>query len=194
MRRKQRIYTERDWKAADGLDRLYIHLMEPERWVLSELEETKLEGLRTTWKIICQKSRQRERLLLIAEMCQVTERTAYRYMQDAVALFGETLHIDHDLELHLAYERYLSIHEAAKKEEDWDNARRALDSAMGVRHEIEARVPKDKKVYTAIIFTSDPSALRARNDDAETLDFDELPAHATESVLERQAIGVPAGD
>lgn len=193
MRKKPRIYTERDWKAADGLDRLYIHLMEPERWALMPQEEEKLEALRTAWKIICQKSRQRERLLLIAEMCGVTERSAYRYMQDAVALFGETLHIDHDLELHLAYERYLSIHEAAKKEEDWDNARRALDSAMTVRHEIEARQPKREKVYAAILFTTDPAALQARNREGEEIDFDELPSHATESVLERETTELPAG-
>lgn len=184
MRKKPRIYTERDWQAADGLDRLYIHLMEPGRWALMPQEADKLEALRTAWKIICQKSRQRERLLLIAEMCGVTERSAYRYMQDAVALFGETLHIDHDLELHLAYERYLSIHEAAKKEEDWDNARRALDSAMTVRHEIEQRQPKRAKVYAAIFFTNDPAALRPRNqEEGEEIDFDELDG--TQSVLER---------
>lgn len=192
MRKKQRIYTERDWKAADALDRLYIHLMEPERWALMPQESEKLDALRTAWRIICQKSRQRERLLLIAEMCGVTERSAYRYMQDAVALFGETLHIDHDLELHLAYDRYLSLHESAKKEEDWDNARRALDSAMTVRNEIEMRQPKREKVYAAILFTNDPAALRPRNqDEGEEIDFDELDG--TQSVLEQQAVELPAG-
>lgn len=190
--KKSRIYTERDWRAADGLDRLYIHLLEPGRWELTMQEEERLDALRTVWKVITQKSRQRERLAVICEMLTVSERTAYKYIQDATALFGETLDIDHTLELRLAYERYLHIHDLAKKEEDWDNARRALDSAMTVRHEIEQRQPKRAKVYAAILFTNDPAALRPRNqEEGEEIDFDDI--NGSQSILEREAVELPAG-
>ncbi len=190
-REPKRIYSERDWQAADPLDRLYIHLMEPNRWPLNAVEDERLDRLRKVWAIMCEKNTTRERIALISEQVAVTERTVYRDMDDAKSLFGDILKLDLDLELRLAYDRYMELFEKAKQDKDFDTARRCQDSALVVLAQIEAKQPKKGKVYAQIIFTDDPKILTARN--AEEIDFDEMPDHATESVLEREATELPAG-
>lgn len=191
-RQPKRIYSERDWQAADPLDRLYIHLMEPHRWVLNNVEEDRLDRLRKVWAIMCEKATTRERIALISEIVDVTERTVYRDMDDATRLFGDILKLDVDLELRLAYDRYMELFEKAKDDKDYDTARRCQDSALAVLAQIEAKTPKKGKVYAQILFTNDPAALRARNvDEGEEIDFDELDG--TQSVLEREAVELSAG-
>ena len=191
-RQPKRIYNERDWQAADPLDRLYMHLMEPHRWALNNIEEDRLDRLRKVWAIMCEKATTRERIKLISEIVEVTERTVYRDMEDAKGLFGDILKIDIELELRLAYERYMELFEKAKIGEDYDTARRCQDSALMVLAQIEAKTPKKGKVYAQILFTNDPAALRARNqDEGEEIDFDELDG--TQSVLEREAVELPSG-
>jgi hypothetical protein len=174
MSKKDRIYTQREWDDADPLDRLYIHLMEPDRWVLSAPEEDKMDALTTTWKIIVKKASPRERIRLITRSLDCTERTAYRYIQDATKLFMETLDLDHELELRLAYHRFSRIHDEARTDKDWDGARRALDSAMNIRAQIESRQPVKVKSYARLIVVDDPKAIRARNQDNDVLEFEML--------------------
>ena len=191
-RQPKRIYTERDWQAADPLDRLYIHLMEPHRWTLNGVEEERLDRLRKVWAIMCEKATTRERITLISELVDVTERTVYRDMDDAKRLFGDILKLDIDLELRLAYDRYMELYEKAKDEKDYDTARRCQDSALVVLAQIEAKAPKKGKVYAQILFTNDPAALRPRNqDEGEEIEYDDLDG--TQSVLEREAVELPAG-
>ena len=187
-RPKQRIYTEREWKDADPLDRLYIHLMEPERWMLSEEEERRLDTLNGVWKIIVKKASPRERIKMIVGTYDCTERSAFRYIQEATKLFMETLDLDHELELRLAYHRFMLLHEKAKAGDDFDGSMRCLERAMKVRADLEDRQPRKAKVYAGILFTSDPLALTARN--SEDVSFEELPY--AESILEPEAVGVSA--
>lgn len=191
MSRRSKIYTERDWQAADPLDRLYIHLLEPQRWPLNNVEEERLERLRKVWAIMCEKATHRERMALISKQVDVTERTIHRDINDATQLFGDILKFDTDLELRLAYDRYMDLYELASKEKDYDTARRCHDSALAVLEKIELRAPKTRKKYAEIVFTSDPAALRARNqEEGEEIEFDEIDG---QSILEREAVGIPAG-
>lgn len=190
---KQRIYTQADWEAADALDRLYMHLMEPERWVLNAYEEDKLDNLNQVWKIIVKKASPRERIRIITHTLNCCDRSAFRYIQDATKLFMETLDLDHDLELRLAYHRFSRLHDEARKAEDWDSARRALDSAMNIRAQIEARQPKQLRMYASLIFTDDPKALTARNSDHTDIEFEDL-SHAEEGLLELKAVEFSKGN
>ncbi len=193
MSKKHRIYTQREWEDADPLDRLYIHLMEPERWVLNAYEEDKLDTLNQVWKIIVKKASPRERIKLITNTLGCCDRSAFRHIQEATKLFMETLDLDHDLELRLAYHRFSRLHDEARKAEDWDGARRALDSAMSIRAQIESRQPKQLRLYASLLFTDDPKALTARNADTQDVEFEEL-SHAEKGILELQTVELPAGN
>ena len=191
-RPKVMIYTEAQWAAADPIDRLYMHLLEPERWTLTQAEDEMLEQLRQVWAIICKKSTPRERIRLISEQIVVSEKTVTRYIQNAQHLFGDMLKVDMDIELALAYGRYMALYEKAKKAEDFDAARRCHDSAMLILEKIESRAPVKQKEYLGIVFTDDHSHLRSRLD-AEDADFQILPDEETR-LLEPEAVKVPPGN
>lgn len=190
-RTKAKIFSQRDWEAAQGLDRMYLHLVEPERWPLMPQEEEKLDRLRLVWQILCEKGRTIERIRLIVESFMCTEMSARNYMRDAKALFFETLEFDHELELRVAYERFMLISEKAENEHEFDAAQRALNSAMKLREQIEFRQPKKDKEYAALLFTDDPLALAANV--GEEVAFEHL-GHESQNLLEPQAVGVPSGD
>jgi len=182
------VFRQSDWDVADMYDRMYMHLVEPLRWDLTEHEALELQKLTSVWRIMMRKTAPRDRIKLIAATVECSDRTAHRLMERANRLFGETLRIDHEMELSIAYHKFMRLHDKAIKHGDFDAARRSLDSAMKVRSEIEARQPKAKKVYAQLIFTDDPGALAPG--EAEELDYEEIE----EGVLELEAIGVPSGD
>lgn len=187
---KEKIYTERDWKDADTLDKLYMHLMEPERWELSYDHQDKLQMLRQVWAIICDKRTQRERIRLIIDSFPIiSERSIGRLMKDAVHLFGDILKTDVDTELRLMYDRYIEIGVKAEKDSDYDTARRCQDSARDILLQIESRTPVERKQYTAILFTDNPAVIRARNNEYDEF---ELINGTETSLLEQQAIAVPS--
>lgn len=192
-RKKVLIYTDAQWAAADAIDRMYMHLLEPERWILTQAEDEMLEQLRQVWAIICKKSTQRERIRLISEQISVSERTVTRYIENAQHLFGDMLKVDLDIELALAYDRYMKLYEKARKAKDFDAARRCQDSAVIILEKIEARAPVKKKEYTGIIFTDDYQHLQSRLQDAEDADFQILPDEKTR-LLEPEAVKVPPGN
>lgn len=187
-RNKLKIFTEQDWKDADPIDRLHMHLLEPERWALTIEEDDRLEALRMVWSIMCKQATPRGRIKMISQHIHVTERTVHNYMRDAQLLFGEILQIDVVLELNLAYSRIMKLYEKASKAGDFETARRCQSDALDIMARIEAKQPKEAKKYPTITFTSDPAALQARNV-GEYLDFEDDPTR----VLEPQAVGVPTG-
>ena len=184
-RKPKPIYSQEDWDSADPIDRLYMHLLEPHRWPLNNTEELRLERLRKVWSIMCDKPTMRARVKLISEVVDVTERTVYNDMEAAKMLFGDILKLDLDLEYRLAYEGYMLLYQKAKKEQDYETAKRCQDSALVLLSKIEERAPKRAKTYPAIVFTSDPAYLKARNAmDGEDIEFETIP---NASLLEQKA-------
>ncbi len=179
---KQReYYSEADWENADPIDKLHIHLVDPARFALTYEQDEKLEALRKVWAIMCKKSTNRERIKKISMHIDVTERTVQRYINDAKELFGDILAVDTELEYSLAYERFMRLYDRALDSKDFETARRCQDNALAVLERIEANAPKKKKSYPAITFTSDPIALRARNEG-------EFIEHEPVRILEQEAV------
>ena len=168
------------------MDRLYIHLMQPAEFPISDQEEIRLEALRETWTVMCKKMSTWRRLQVLRKVFEVSERTIYKYMDDAKYLFGDILKTDADLELSLLKDKYYALAEKAEKDGDYDIARRCYDSAQEIIKKIRENQPKQKRVFAAVIFTDDPKALTNRTEDGEYTEFEET------GVLELEAIAVPA--
>jgi hypothetical protein len=188
-RPKLKIYSPEDWASADPIERLYIHLLQPTDFPLSYELEEKLIALRGVWAIMCENSRQIVRTRMISALLDVSERTVYRYMEDARYLFGDILMINAELELQLLKERYYALADEAQDAGDIDVAKKCLDSAREILVEQMRNQPKDQAALPPVLWTSDPAALNARNNDAEEIEFTELPAAA---LLEPEAASVPA--
>jgi cell division protein ZapA (FtsZ GTPase activity inhibitor) len=190
LSKKQRqIFTIEDWKEANRLERLYIHLLQPDDFELDYEDEDYLDALKQVWTILGKTMAKMKQVSRIVDLIGVTTRTAFKYIDDAQALFGEILKTDAEMELSVMKERYYRLADKAEKSGDYDTARRCMDSAQTIIEKLEARKPKQQRVFAAVIFTDDPKALTAQHDGDE-IDFEELGA---QSLLEQQAIAVPSG-
>lgn len=183
---QETLYTKADWDAAAPLDRLYIHLMQPEDFPLSVSEEIRLEALRETFAVMCSKMSNWRRLKVLRKVFEVSERTILRYMEDAKYLFGDILKTDAQIELVLLKDKYYALAERAELAGDYNTARRCYDSAQAIIKRIQENLPKEKRMFAAVIFTDNPKALTQRSDDAEDIEFEEG------DLLELEAVTVPA--
>ena len=186
-KRKEPLFSRNDWKEADQLGRIYIHLLQPE-FELSCEDEEKLEQLKQVWAILGKTMSKMKQIRRIEDFCGVTTRTAFKFIDEAQQLFGQILKVDSEVELAAMKERYYRLADKAEKDGDYDTARRCMDSAQALIAKIEASQPAQKRIFATVIFTDDPKALTAQHDGDE-IDFEEIDA---ESVLEQQAIAVPA--
>lgn len=185
--KKSKVFSEAEFEQAEGLDRLYMYLMQPDDFWLDQREGLRLEALRSTWAIMCSKPATWRRVKVIMGALHVSEGTARRYIQDASLLFGDILKTDADIEFRILRDKYLSLAERAELAGEFDVARRCYDSASSMMDKIEARTPVQKRVYAAVVFTNDPKALTSRVD-AEDVEYEES------DILELQAAPVPASN
>lgn len=189
LSKKQRqIFTTDDWKQADRIERIYINLVQRE-FELSYEDEEYLEKLKKVWAILGKTMTKMKQVELIQDFAMVTTRTAFKYIDDAQALFGEILKTDAEIELAALKERYYLLADKAEQLEDYDTARRCMESAQAIIEKIQALNPKKQRVFATVIFTDDPKALTATHDGDE-IDFEEI---GSQSLLEQQAIAVPTG-
>lgn len=174
-RPKNKIFTEDDWKDANQIDRLYMNILEPDRWKLSMADEQKLELLRETWAIMGKKAAYASRLKLMQQHVDATEGQIAKYFREAQELFGDLLQVNIETELQAAYQRFMRLYEKAQTAGDFEAARRCQGDALKVLDLLELRKPKQQKQYPNIIFTSDPKALRPRNAEPEDIEFEDAP-------------------
>ena len=171
--RNKRIFTESEWETAEGIDRLYIHLMEPHKWPLNMIEAKKLEDLTAAWAIIVKEPRPRNRVFKVAGATGVQDRQAMKLIDDAKELFGEVLEVDIWLERRLAYQRLMGLYRHASEAKDFAAAEKIQKQALELLDKIEKTAPKEAKQYMPIQTTTNPKALTARN--AQEIDFEDVP-------------------
>ncbi len=188
-RQRHKIFSEQDWKDADQIDRLYMHIMEPGRWELSYRDQDKLDLLRETWAIMGKKATWSSRMKLMLQVVDATEGQIAKFYREAQQLFGDLMTVDIETELSAAYQRFMKLYEKAKSAGDFEAARRCHGDAIKVLEMMENRKPKQARTYAEITFTDNPQALRARNIDAEDIDFEDAS-----DILESEAIKLPADD
>lgn len=186
MRRKynKRLFTEKEFREASQIERMHMHLLEPDKWVLTETDAEKLVKLRGVWKIIMANLRPMNRIMAIVEGYSCTERYARELITEAGELFMVTIDFDAELERLITRDRYLKIHEKASKDGDYETAMKALEKADSILKEIEISKPKTQKVYAMITPTTDPTALELpTGDDENYLDYESILESQTEAIL-----------
>lgn len=180
--RQKRIYLESEWKAARGLDRLYIHLMEPHKWPLNQIEAEHLEKLNVAWRIICKEPRPHNRTIKVAAATDVQRRQAMNLIADAKELFGEILEVDVTLEQRLGFQRLMGLYKHATEADDAELAEKIHKQAMSLLDKIQKNAPTQPKQYLPIQITTNPAALA--HGDAETIEFEDVvPEPETVGVL-----------
>lgn len=191
MKKVARVFTEKEFNTASRVEKCYIHLVEPSRFPLNDLDADYLDNLRKVWAVMDEHDTQRERVKFVSQVVPVCERTAVKYMSDAIFLFGDLLKVDAGYELALMYDRYTKLYRNALDIDDLETARRCLDSATKILAALESRQPAEPRRYEAILFTDDPQFLTSRLDGlAEAIDYENV--ESTANLLEPAAVAILA--
>jgi|GEM_PF-1047965 len=181
-KKKNELFTQEDWDAGSSLDRLYMYLLEPNRWYLSDIEFKRLDHLRQVWGIMCDNMVQRERIKLIVALMDnmTTEKTVKSLMSDAQYLFGDILSINAELELYILKEQYYELAKKAREDKDYATAKKCLDGARDIVLRIREKDTNQPMALPEIVFSDSAMALQATD-----ADFEEV------HLLEPQADRVP---
>lgn len=187
-----RKFSQKEWDEADKLKRLYIHMIDPYRWPLTEAMTEMHDNYKKVWAIMMSITAPRQRIVDISLALDISDRQAYEYVKNAEYLFGEILDVNPWIEMRLIYNRLSIVSEKAEKEGDFDTATKAAIKAAEVLEKIEKNKPRKEKVYTAITITTNPAALASRiaTEDADYIEIDgTVPEPETERVLlDREAV------
>ena len=170
---KVRVFTDKMFKNASAIERMYIHMMEPERFVLNNTDHVRLEEIKDCFALVSDKISNAEQIKLILETIPSIEtwESANKLLREMESLFGDVVTRNRE------YTRTLYINklrELAAKAEDEGNiteARRCIQAAAKLDH---MDIPEQQKIdpnqfkIPEVTFTTDVSALQA--EDVETED------------------------
>lgn len=190
MLKAKRIFTAGDWAAASEIDKIYIHMIDPDRFHLTETLAERFKNLRIVWSIYCERHSSAIRIKEIAEQLSVSEPTANRLIKDAMYIFGDLIAVDTKAELEIGYQRYMAMLDMSMEKKDYEQAAKIQANATKLLDSLRLLEKPAKKQYTTIVFTDNPAALRPRNEDAEEADYSEILPNA--SLLEPETVAIPA--
>ena len=170
---KVRVFTDKMFKNATPIERMYIHMMEPERFVLNNTDHVRLEEIKDCFSLVNDKISAAEQIQLILENIRSIEtwESANKLLREMETLFGDVVTRNREYTRTLYINKLRSL--AAKAEEDGDiaEARRCIQSAAKLDHmdipEQQQIDPNQFKV-PEVTFTTDISVL-----DAEVIETEE---------------------
>lgn len=160
---KRRAYNANDWKNADRLGKLRIHVADPDDFKLSPTDEEYLYRIRRCWVIFSQHYTNASQLAALHnEFSTLSDRSLRKLIQDAKAFYGDFQQETRQFNLIQQNERLYRLLEYAM--EDGDHAL-ALDIEKQIaknRLEIPELVHDDIDLPpSTITFDSDPALLQS---------------------------------
>ena len=186
--KKKQICSEEDWKQANQLERIFIWIVDSNKFELNNQDEQKYVLLRKIWGILGQTLNKARQVELICDRCGIEEREAYRLIKQAEEIFGKLSEVDEWIEFQSLKQRYYLMADLAEKEGDYETARRCLDSARQIMEQQNAKKPREARVYAQVVFVDNPKAITSQAD-ADDIDYEEIE----DGVLEPEATRFSAG-
>ena len=117
---KRRVFTEKEYAAADPVERIYMHLLQPDELHLDKYDAQRLDYLKTAFAIACEEASGFERVRKMMAASGLTERNAYQYILDSITLFGDVLKVNKDLEKAVIRERLVKLANLAHEKGDYE--------------------------------------------------------------------------
>jgi len=161
---KVRVFTDAAFKNAGKVERMYIHMMNPEFFMLTDTEASRLEQLKDCFALVNHTVSPTEQIRLILETIREIDswEMANKLKNEMEQLFGDivTRNRDYTRTLYINKLRELSV--LAERDEDYAEARRCIVAAAKLDHmdlpEQQKFDPEMNKIPKAI-FTNDISDL-----------------------------------
>lgn len=186
---RKRVFSLKDFKAADRVDRFYIHMMQPSDFELNDQDKRYLEVLKRAYVIMCEGHTRREMVIQIAALEEEASQNTYRILRDAESLFGRFEDVDRRIQRGIIRERLELLAKKAKENEDIEEERKCYEALIKLdRLDQPEMAANADTTLPMLVITDDPAALEA--EDAEIVE-DDTSSQATLS--QPEAEGLPSG-
>lgn len=195
MKQTVRIYTASEFKAANRVDRLYMHLQQPADLKLSNTDEIYLEDLTEIFHICSHYLSDRKAMAVLKNSIfkkrNFSRATLYRMMIDAKNLFGNVIERNKDFDRAVLREKFIEIHRLMIAQgkntgnvKAYEQARLALFNLMKLdgtdMQEKENGLRAEDLKLPQLIITNNPEALKGdghkSGDDLDDIVDEAIPA------------------
>ena len=150
-----------DFKKSDKINRMYMHLMAPDMFVLRDAEEKYLKQIRQAWTIITQEFRtKKESRHLINEL--INPRSATKLILDTEALFGRLDKVNIEAQTSIYREQLTLLAQKAIKKDDIEEGRKCIEALMKLDGiDGKGNLSKISTDLPVLQLTTNPQALTA---------------------------------
>jgi hypothetical protein len=173
---KKRLFTEAEYSVADPLERIYMHLLQPDELKLNMYDELRLKNLKIAFAIACEEGSHFTRIKKVSEALDVNSRNAQKWIADSLLLFADILKVNKDLEKAVIREKLVKLAEKANERGDYETELKAWQTVtklFGLDKPEPDSKPKKAK-FAQVIFTNNPNALKIDAEDAEYEETNDL--------------------
>lgn len=191
---KIEIYSLADFQKADRLDRIRMHMIEPERFVLNDQDEVYYLQLQEAWLLVSNEVREAVAIRLIQDKVDGCETyyKANRVLRDVEALFAPFLSKNRTIQRARIIEKMYLFAEKAESKAIWTDEEgleyvdqewlmlaqkfyREAAEMEGLNKIEESMLDADDIEIPEIEITSDPQAFLAMQTGIEDVEFDDYP-------------------
>lgn len=167
----RRIFKPKDFREASKIDRLYMHLLQPDDFTLNGHEQKHLERLRQVFALVGQEPSDAKAVALVeGAMPELSKSTIYRAIRDMKKLFGEITLRNREFDRQVLGEKLLALALKAEEKSNIKEARRCYQAYAKIwgldRLDVENFNPQDLEIPQPIFTTRE----EAYFEDAEIVD------------------------
>lgn len=157
----QRVYSRIQFQRAGRLERLLIHMTEPETHKLKDKEISLLNRLKEVFEIAGDMGSRNDAVNAIMDKMGVRRPAAVNYYEDMSELFGQMLKVDKRFDRAILREKLYRLYEMAEEALDYAEARQCLAQIAkleGLNEKEDAPKTKAPEIPKPV-FTNDPNSL-----------------------------------
>lgn len=179
QKNKPQVYSLREFKSADRLDKIRMRMMEPEHFELNEADEEYLGQLTQAYQACFEEIRIGVAIKWIQENIPGcgSDYKANRVLQDCYELFAPFVRKNKELRRHILVEKFYFLAAKAEEDEDWQLAGEMYSKAgkfEGLDKNDDETLDAAQIAAPQIIISNNPALLRTNQiEDAEFADQDE---------------------
>jgi len=168
----KKLFDGVDFKSADRIQRMYMHLMAPEQFDLRDSEDKYLDDMKKAWSLMTEDFRtQRESRKLIMEL--IPGRNVSKLIRDTEALFGKLEKVNIDTQASIYRTKLIMLARKAEQNDDIEEARKCIEALMKLDGiDGKNNLEKIPTTLPQLELTTDPKAL-TENIEADDAEIDE---------------------
>lgn len=158
------LFTNEQFKKASRIERMHMHLLDPDRFYLPDEDFHYLEKLKLAFAVISNTLSRTEALKKIEAVLNIDIRKqdAYKYYNDSRELFGNIIKSNKDFDRLVLREKLVILANTAEAMMNIEEARKCYEAIMKLdaldKHGESDFNPEDFQ-FPTIIFSDDPSLL-----------------------------------